>query len=277
MFSLVTNASLADAERIRQVAPHWLRMFDRRVTELVVVLDPVPPIGRIAALHGPAAEPADVRAALREVSGLDSRVRVVDLPTPARTREVSDKWFRGARPVRCQAGTPILAFIYAIEQARSDVVLRADCDMLFHEAGWLSEAVGLVRSAAVDLVEPPRLGGGAGPVSTRALVLNPSSLRTRGRLPMRPHRLDVARRWHRWITGRPPWLALEQMLQGEVDAGRMSHRVLTGRGYSLHVASRGDMAAAVAAEAAARVERDDLPPGQRDDWNFRAVAWPPVA
>jgi hypothetical protein len=273
MTSFVTNASRADAVRIRQTVPHWLRVFGDRIEELVVVYDDEPPVGRIAALHGPAAEPADVRAALQEVSAMDSRVRVVDLPTPDRAREASDKWFRGARPVRCQAGTPILAFVYAIEQARSEVVLRADCDMLFHEAGWLSEAVGLARSAAVDLVESPRLGGGSGPVSTRALVLNPSSLRIRNRLPIHPHRLDVARRWHRWLTGRPPWLALEQMLQHEVDAGRLSHRVLTTGGYSVHVSARDDMAVAAAAGAAARVEKDDLPAGQRADWNFRADVW----
>jgi len=273
MISFVTNASRSDAVRIRQVVPHWLSTFGDRIDELIVVYDDVPASGRIAALHGPSPDPAVIRAALRDVSVLDRRIRVVELPPPGRAKEVPGRWFSRGRPVRCQAGTPIFAFVYAIDQGRSDVVLRADCDMFFHEAGWLTEAARLIRSGAVDLIEPPRLDGEPGPVSSRVLILSPRSLRTRGRLPLRAHQLDVLRRWHRRLVGRPPWLAFEQMLQREVDEGRMTHRVLKGGGFSLHVASRVDMDLAAAAGVAARVQGDDLPARQRGDWNFRADAW----
>ena len=93
---------------------------------------------------------------------------------------------------RCQAGTPILPFVRAFDAARFPIVLRADCDMLFHENGWLGVAVDLLMVGTVDLVEPPRCGGviaDDAEVSTRALMLARSSWASRV-LPLRPTRLD---------------------------------------------------------------------------------------
>lgn len=271
MISLVTNASLADADRIRTVVPHWLKVFGPRAAELVVVLDTVPAAGR---LRAGVTDGAEVRRALRDVSALDSRVRVVDLPPVGSLSGVSAKWFFRGHPVRCQAGTPILAFLYAIEQARTDVVLRADCDILFCESGWLDEAARTVRSGEVDLVEPPRLGGPVnGRATTRALVLSPSVLVQRRRLPIRAHRLDWPRRLHRAMTGRSTWLALEQTIQAEVERNHLTYRILTNGGYWLHISTHAEMREVAAGNIVPRVERGDLPSPQRTDLNYRTGYW----
>lgn len=208
MFSLVTNACAFDAARLRLVIPSWQRTFGPRFDELVIVLDTVPPSGRIADLHDDvsAEDLADVRDVLNDLAQADPRIRIETLPGAEELTSTAARWFTKGRPMRCQSGTPILAFARAFDSARRNrIVLRADCDMLFFDAGWLEEAVDLVSTGEVDLVEP---WGIAEPeneatwVSTRAILLNTVRFAERC-LPIRPHRLDLLRRINRRLQGRP--------------------------------------------------------------------------
>ncbi len=124
--------------------PHWLRVFADRVAEIVIVADLLPPQGRIAALHHGAQDARQLEAALAELAALDAGIKIFplqDLPP----RPIQRHWFGNAAPVRCQAGTPLLAFAAAVDQAGADLVLRCDSDMLFHEAGWLQPCPGIPR------------------------------------------------------------------------------------------------------------------------------------
>jgi hypothetical protein len=271
-FSIVTNASLADGPRLRQVIPHWIRVFGDRFSELAIVLDPTPPSGRIAELHAGSADAGSVRLALDEAARLDARVRLVELPAPDALRWLSGRWFRSGHPIRCQGGTPIAAFLFAISQAAEPLVLKTDCDMLFCDQGWLGEALAALGAGDVDLVRPPLPGGGEGAISSRAFLLNPSHLQAQ-RLPIRAHRLDPLRRVHRRLTGRPTWLALETMFEREAEAGRLTSVTAPGRGFALHVTSLGDMEKVRSGGVLSRVERGDLPEGQRGRRDFVAAAW----
>jgi len=77
------------------------------------------------------------------------------------------------------------------------------------------------------MVEPPRSGltnTSAFNFSTRAMMLRPSVVKETV-LPLYPHSLDWLRCIQRYFTGRPFWLALEQILEIERDRKRISHYV----------------------------------------------------
>jgi hypothetical protein len=276
-FGIATNACLADAVRLRHTVPSWLRSFGERLTEVVIMVDEQPVSGRIAANHGQAGGPEELHAELDRLRALDRRIRCERFDPAAGSDSIARKWFGDEKPLRCQGGTPILAFVATIEAARANVVLRTDCDMLFHEAGWLARADELVSIGAFDLVEPPRPGYHATLdrpiVSTRALVIRPREFATR-HLPMRAHGLDPLRSFQRRLRGRPRFLALEQMFDREVELGRMHHVVLDGGGFSLHVGTRRDAALPWFPSVVDAVERGQLASDQRTNWDFNATAWP---
>jgi hypothetical protein len=279
-FSLVTNAAWMDGPRVRRTVPHWLRVFGHAVAELVIVVDRIPPSGRIAAMHGEPSESAykDLLSALEEVRSLDGRIRLTDLVVGDHANSLAARWFRWGVPVRCQSGTPILAFCQAIEEAASDIVLRCDCDMLFCERGWLARGIARLREGGMDIVEPPRLGGPATrgfQISTRAMLLQNARFRDRI-LPIPPHRVDFLRRIYRKMQGRLSWYALEEMLDIERQNGRLRHEVLAEQedGISMHVPTGEEMIGRGFKEVISAVEVGDIPSAQREaGWNFQAAAW----
>jgi len=154
-------------------------------------------------------------------------------------QDMLKKWFKNATPIRCQAGTPIAAFIQAVEETDGELVLRCDCDMLFFDNGWLKIAQELLEEGAFDLIEPPRFGVTKNKqeisISTRAFLLRPSDFK-KNCLPMKAHRLDFLRWIHRYIHSRPTYLPLEQMFTLEKIKGNLGHCILNNQlGYSLHI------------------------------------------
>jgi hypothetical protein len=276
-FSMTTNASSLDADRLRLVIPHWLRVFGESLAELKVVVDPTPPTGRIAALHGFTGSLDEVGDVLSEFARLDCRIEILDLPSGDRLNTILKEWFGEDRPIRCQAGTPIAAFVAAFEAASLPLVLRADCDMLFHEAGWLHVAASLLEAGHADLVEPARCGSAAPiepVVSTRALMMH--SLRWRGSvLPIRAARVDRLRQLHRLLNGRPSWLALEQMLAKEHERGKIRiSRLTESLGCSLHVAIRDQARLPGMMSVVASMEKGAIPWQQRRaGFDFSEASW----
>lgn len=276
LFSLATNVCATDENRVCHTVPHWIRVFGDRLAEIRIVVDPNPPSGRIAALHPLRSDMNGVLSQIRKLQATDSRVSYSILPSVRDLDWIVRRWFLKGAPVRCQAGTPILAFLFAIEMARGPIVMRSDCDMLFVDYGWVEAAFRLLDQGGADLVEPPRLGmsclEGAARVSTRALLLHKHSVLKW--VPMPAHRLDPLRRLHRRLQGRPTWLALEQMLQREKENGRIRHSVLRNNlGYSMHVARREDVERPNFVRVVREFERSFLPREQAKNWNFVPSAW----
>lgn len=269
--SIATNASLADGEVLSRIVPHWLRIFGARVREIAIVVDKQPPAGRIAALHGRQGTLDEVMESVRALERLDRRIRSTLLSSidPAATQR---RWFGRGRPVRCQAGTPILAFAAAVDQATSDVVLRCDSDMLFHECGWIVEAL---RATAenVDVYEPPRLYTDPKErVSSRAFVVRKSTLYAN--LPLRQLRLDPLRTLHRRLKGRPNWLAFEHMLERGAAKRQITHKIGSRElGFSLHALKRSYVSADWFSEVIAAVECGEVPERQRKEWDLDPSAW----
>ena len=277
--TIATNACPGDQGRLRHVVPSWLRVFGQRLTRVVVVVDRHPATGRIARMHGTTGNLQELLAEIERLMAVDARVRRIDLDSASQLDRVSRKWFTWGTPVRCQAGTPLFAFVQAIEEVQeADLVLRCDCDMLFREDGWLAAASTMLSHGRADLIEPPRLGSnlapGPFPVSSRAFLLSPRRFFA-SVLPFHPHRLSLARRLHRRLLGRPGWLALEQMLEKERLARRLLHVVLDETmGFSMHVSSREQVAQGNFSEVVARVESGQVPEAQqRAGWDFVPAAW----
>jgi hypothetical protein len=272
--SLASNATAADGPTLLRIVPHWLRVFGEQLAEIVVVVDSQPLAGRIGQLQTGHADPEKLNEARRLLESLDARVRFVALesidPLP-----IQKRWFGRVRPVRCQGGTPILAFVAAIEQAKCDFVLRCDSDMLFCETGWLQQQAVPALRDGVDFYEPPRscLVRQDVQVSSRAFMVSMNRLSRR--LPLRNLRLDPLRVVHRLATGRPPWLALEQMITQSVRKMQLSHRVGIDStlGFSLHGLKRAWTAAPWFEEVIRSVEAGRLPAPQQASWDFHPEYW----
>jgi hypothetical protein len=145
--------------------------------------------------------------------------------------------------------------------------------MLFCERGWLDEAIASFQEG-VDVYEPPRLHLGAETaVSSRAFMVAKESLYCH--LPLRNLRLDVLRVLHRMSKGRPPWLALEQMMTRSVAKGQLSHRIgrNTDLGFSLHGLKRSYTASPWFVEVVRSIETGYVPAPQRKCWDFHPDHW----
>ena len=273
LVSIASNATSADGPTLLRIVPHWLRVFGSRLREITIIVDSEPLEGRIADLHRGQSQPDELREAIRLLERVSPLVNFISLkslePSPIQRR-----WFGNARPVRCQAGTPILAFAAAVDQAKQDIVLRCDSDMLFYENGWLDEAILSLQDGALDVYEPPRLHLGATTsVSSRAFVVSKRSFYRR--LPLRNLRLDALRALHRISTRRPPWVALEQMMTCSVAKGQLSHKVgcRADLGFSLHGLKRSHIASPWFEDVIRSIERGRVPDSQLSSWDFHPDHW----
>ena len=205
-------------------------------------------------------------------------MQIIEMPQGKERLNILKMWFGplGASIDRCQAGTPIAAFIAAWEAGKERFVLRADCDMLFYENGFLDDAIELLGSGIADMVEPPRHLPDKGDfkVTTRATLIDAHSFKQRI-LPFCPHTLGPLRSWHRRMHGRPPWLSLEQMLQKEREAGRLRYVVQSPElGQWLHVARNDEAGLPMMPTVSEAVRQGRIPAAQRrSGWDFDETSW----
>ncbi len=276
-FSIAANVCSADSALISYTVQNWLRVFAERLSEILLVVDERPLSGRIAEQQRRVFESGELYAALDEVVKVDPRIRycVLNYGSVARTGQ---KWFQESNILRCQAGTPIFAFAQAIEESSADIILRTDADMLFCDSGWVDQAIGILQRNEIDVVEPPKLGMDLRPsyqlVSTRAFMVKRSAF-VANCLPLKAHRIDLARRVHRFINGRSSWLALEEIFEKEKKSNRIRHTILQSQlGFSVHVYNREDVHVAGFQEMISLVESNRVPAAQiKQGWNLVREAW----
>jgi hypothetical protein len=274
LLSVVTNACALDHLRLEHTIPHYLRVFGRHLGELVVVVDSTPATGRIASLHSNRGDLAAVQRTLSRLAQIDHRVRVTRLPDPIESPQLFRRWFRNGDPVRCQAGTPIYAFVHAISIASHRYVLRCDCDMLFCELGWVTYGMELLGRRETQLIGVPRLSN-AFPnlISTRGLLLDRQVLYDEV-LPIPAYTLALPRRLKRWIERRPPYLALEQMLDKHAARSQLHYTLLSEeRGFSVHAGAMADFADERIVDIIHSIECGHVPPGQANHWDLSRTAW----
>ena len=241
-FTIVTNACLFDDIRIIPIVKSWLRVFSSSLNKIIIVLDPTKPTGRIANLHNKSGSLGAVLKAINSLIEFDSRIELNYLPEmELQDLQIASKWFSAKRiPHRCQAGTPIYPFVYSMTRATDELVLKVDCDMVFHDKNILLAASELININGYDLVEPYRWADGMESVSTRAFFFNPIKF-IDNCLPMKHARLDPFRSIHRSLKGLPTIMALEATLEKERLKSNIKHCVMKKDfGWSVHIGKRSD-------------------------------------
>lgn len=241
--SIATNVTSKDSSRILNVLPNWLKVFGNNIEEINIVYDKKPTEGRINDLHKTSNKFKSIEFYFDEIISLDNRIKIIDLDYN-NSSKILDKWFRGnEKPIRCQAGTPIYAFIYAIEKTKSDLVLKVDCDIVFFDSGFVAKTINEKLADEYDLIEIAKTGLMRDKVydfSTRAFFVKKSRLFRK--LPITAHKLDLLRQVHRKILKRSVYLALEQMIQKEIENNILKRMILSQEsGYCMHICTEEEM------------------------------------
>ena len=241
--SIATNVTSQDLLRIFNVLPNWLKIFGKHILEIVIVYDKRPVEGRIKELHKSAQNIRPIKHSFDDLLKLDPRIRITNLDYKV-TKEISGKWFKkNANPIRCQMGTPIYAFIYAIEETISDIVLKVDCDMVFYNNGFIEKLSNNELIKEWDIIEISRTGSTRiqdYKFSTRAFFLNKNSFYKK--LPIPAYKLDFIRQFHRKLINRSDYLALEQMIQIEIEKKNIQRSFLDKNlGCCMHICTQEEM------------------------------------
>lgn len=236
MISFVTNATEKDYGRLKLFLPNVLRAFGIYIQELVIVVDKLQEEGRIKQMHANSDNINSNAEAIYNLIKIDDRIRIIDLDYQ-KVEQISQKWFNLDKVIRCQAGTPIFAFLYAIEMAQYPLVIRADCDVIFHNKKIVEKL--LQEAQYYDLIQFPFLNDDIIPFSTRAFFINKD--RIARILPIDMARLDILRQIHRIFIGRNHYLALEQIIETNIKKNVLKSFTMSSEfGYTMHISKRSD-------------------------------------
>lgn len=259
MISFTTNATLADFIRLKYFLPNVLRVFGERLSELVVIIDAKPEEGRISVLQQSNKKHTPLSGQLiAELSGLDKRIRFAELDY-SQVKDISRKWFAQDSIIRCQAGTPIFAFLYGLEISQSPRVFRSDCDMLFNDKGFIDKINEAEES--IDLIQPPFLRDMPGEFSSRAFFVNRQAIERK--LPLQPAKLGFLRQLHRRYHQRPVFMALEQIFEHNIQRNNLNCvKQTTALGHTMHLPKREDFHDANIEEIISRFNSGIIPAAQ---------------
>lgn len=233
------------------------------------------------------------------------RIGEVDL-APAARRAVAEHFLadEGDVPLKDSRGGPLYAYLYGLHDARNDVIVHSDSDMLFGGGSqhWLAESVALQQAhpevlACCPLPGPPhpdgRLRGQdavrpfgrdpycfafAGDFTTRVFVVDRRRLLDHtGRWPLRPPLL-LRSRLKAAVNGHPPFAMPEQMLTRALmdhDGIRVDFLGRDPGMWTLHPDGRSPNFYAALPEVIRRVEAGDVPQEQRGVYDIVAplVDW----
>jgi hypothetical protein len=141
-YEVVMNATKIDGSVLSHTIPHLLRTHKDTIARLTVVIDERKRTGRLQAAEAE----HDVVQMLSEIASVVSStpINVVRLDY-SQAKATMRRWFGNERvAARCAGGTPLLAFLFGMDQASAEYVLRTDCDMMYFDGsspyGWLSAA-----------------------------------------------------------------------------------------------------------------------------------------
>ncbi|MXN91968.1 hypothetical protein GR160_12105 [Flavobacterium sp. Sd200] len=243
--SIATNISNADLPRIKNIIPHWLEVFDENLGELLLIYDNNELSGRIKQLHKQQYTSEDILGQLNELTKIDPRVKVLNLDY-SELEVISRKWFKKGSPVRCQNGSPIYTFLYAIDKAKYDIMLKCDCDIVTYENGFTNEAIKLLDQ--YDIVSPPRNPLPGHTVSSRGFFINRKKLYG-SKLPIVLPKLSLiqiaARIYRRQDIFDSKkyslYFSLERAINDAIDKGVLTHTQIDKKfGNTLHIISNGE-------------------------------------
>jgi hypothetical protein len=260
-YEVVMNVTDIDGVIVSHTIPHLLRVHKDMICRLTVVLDERKRTGRLQA----AETKHDVVRTLDEIASVVSStaINVVRLDY-SQAKATMRRWFGDERvAARCAGGTPLLAFLFGMDQASAEYVLRTDCDMTYCDAspcGWLTDGRRLLDDYPDIYFVNPYLGppGGSGAsgftavkgetglrlsrtFSTRCFLYKRSKLERL--LPLVRARHHFPKRVQYRIQGRSGERALEQSIAMTLKASGMYRCDLeASSAIAIHVARRARFA-----------------------------------
>jgi hypothetical protein len=302
--TLQINLAPGDAPHARHTIPHHLRQLGGQVDEILLTVDVQPSPGPRGAHH--VQRLPGLRECLRQWEQHPSvRVCEVDYGTASRAA-VAEQFFGGAPvPEKDCVGAPFYAYLHGLYEARHDLVLHLDSDMLIGGGShtWLNEAAALLASDDRVVVSGPLPGPptveaalpadvvrrhahaqprsrapvdhpGQGRAYEFAHVSTRSFLLDRGRLLERVtalERLPPPPRGHRRREGHEPVAPLEISLTEAMRAHGLVRVDLLGSGagmWVVHPVYRSELFYAELPDLIRRIEAGDVPDEQRGDFDL---------
>ncbi|HZV69762.1 MAG TPA: hypothetical protein VFG10_09465 [Saprospiraceae bacterium] len=270
MFSFVTNATLNDAVRLDVFIPHVLKVFDSHIDELLIVIDAKTEEGRIKHLHATdIINPKINDAYISRIQALDYRIRFIKCDY-SEVKVISPKWFNKKNINRCQAGTPIFAFLFGIEHCKNEKIIRSDCDILFFDKGFIDR---LWNDNNHEMIQLPRLNNTWNSFSSRSFYIDRRKMEMK--LPLTAYKLNLIRQLHRFLKKRPPYLALEQMLDAAIRKDKFNfEKCSTASGYTMHIAKREEFRNIIIHEVERKFRQGFIPPQQLNyNHDYKEEAW----
>jgi hypothetical protein len=288
--TLQISLAPSDLPHARVVLPHQLRTWAGQAEEVLLTVD-----GLRGASHGRFAEGWEERrpgldALLAEAATSHPNVRVAEVDyAPATRAAVAERFFGGqAVPEKDARGGPFYAYFFALSEARHDVVMHLDSDMLFGGGSqrWLGEASELLAARADALAvnplggpptedparwrdprEPlPYLGFRCDSISSRICLLDRRRLAPLEVRPAARLRSRVKARVH----GHPDAALPEDLLTAAMHARGMVRLDVLGSApgmWSVHPPFRSERFYAELPALVERVERGDVPDEQRGEFD----------
>jgi hypothetical protein len=257
--SLVINVARGDAPILEFTLPHMLDTHKARFREVVVVVDEIPSVGRIGRQSQQYGLDS-LYEALEKVRsrGYSFRQEVVSYRSDD-VRSIYSKWFgRTDVSYRCASGTPVYAFLYGVEMAHANFRLHLDSDMLIYDPGptsWVLRAIRVLQeipeilfvnqtwgmqseaSPAPQYLPSVDLGYGervSRIFSSRCFLCDMEKLE-QALMPITPTKHPFVKRIAYLMQGRPPFVALEQMISAAlVHSGTYRADLGMKWGYNLH-------------------------------------------
>ena len=287
MYEVVMNVTNIDGMIVSHTIPHILRTHKDTISRLTVVIDERKRTGRLQA----AETKHDVVRTLDEIASAagSTAINVVRLDYP-QAKTTMRRWFGNERvAARCAGGTPLLAFLFGMDQASAAYVLRTDCDMIYFDAspsGWLTDARRLLDDYPDIYFVNPHLGppggsdsngitaekGGAGlrlshAFSTRCFLYKRSKLEALIPLVRAMH--PFPKRVQYFAQGRSGERALEESIAMTLKArGTYRCDLEPSSAIAIHVAHRRRFAEAGFESIVCDVEHGRFPECQAGDHNL---------
>jgi hypothetical protein len=280
-----------------EIVPHQLRQWGGQVAEILFTFDlhRTPRGGRFA--EGWEERRTPMRDLLDHLCSTHSNARVAEVDyTPEMLQEVADVFTGGSSiPAKTTNGSPLYPYFFGLHEARNDLVLHLDSDVMFGGSSqtWIEEACTLLAEnpevlACNPLPGPPTVDGALrreraprfghssrayrfNTLSSRLFLIDLRRLRER-LLPLRllgPIR--PLSRAKAWLHGNPPYRAPEQSISAAMSEAGLYRVDLLGAApgmWSVHPPYRSDEFYQELPQLVERIENEDVPDGQRGDYEL---------
>jgi hypothetical protein len=280
-----------------EILPHQLRQWGGQVQEVLFTFDlhRTAHGGRFA--DGWEERRTPMRELLDDLCRTHPNARVAEVDyAPETMREVAAAFTGGSSmPAKNTNGAPIYPYFYGLHQARNDLVLHLDSDVMFGGASqtWIEEAATLLAENSDVLVcnpfpGPPTVDGAlrrekaprfeySSPayrfetMSSRLFLIGRKRLRER-LFPL--HLLGPIRRVSAIkarLHGNPPFRAPEMSIGAAMSSAGLCRVDLLGSQpgmWSLHPVYRSEEFYRALPQLIERIEKGDIPDAQRGDYDL---------